>query len=57
MASRQAGETSKAADRSKRHVICQAQDVEPGHRKIVKIGGREIGVFNVNGSYHALRNI
>lgn len=28
----------------------------PGERKIVEVGGRGIGVFNVKGSYYALRN-
>ena len=28
-----------------------------GSRKIIEIGGRSIGVFNVDGKYHAVRNI
>ena len=28
----------------------------PGERKLVEIGGRSIGVFNVDGEYYALRN-
>jgi 3-phenylpropionate/trans-cinnamate dioxygenase ferredoxin subunit len=44
------------ADRN-RHVIAAAADLPPGQRKIVKVGGREIGVFNINGNYYALRNV
>ncbi len=39
-----------------RHVVGRVSDLPPGARKIVEIAGRSIGVFNVNGSYHALRN-
>lgn len=40
-----------------RHVIAAAADLPPGKRTIVKIAGREIGVFNINGTFYALRNI
>jgi len=39
-----------------RHVVCRVEELPPGARKIVEIRGREIGVFNVNGSYYALLN-
>lgn len=39
-----------------RHVICPVSELPPGSRKIVEIGGRSIGVFNVNGRFHAIRN-
>lgn len=39
-----------------RHVIGPASELPVGARKIVEIGGRTIGVFNVNGTYYALRN-
>ena len=39
-----------------RHVVALAADLPPGQRKIVNAGGREIGVFNINGDLHALRN-
>ncbi len=42
---------------NKRHVIAQAADIPPGERKVVTIGKREIGVFNVDGKFYALRNI
>ncbi len=37
--------------------VCSAKDLPPGARRIIEVGGREIGVFNVNGRYYALRNI
>jgi len=39
-----------------RHVVCQAQELPPGGRKIVEVRGRTVGVFNVNGTYYALLN-
>jgi 3-phenylpropionate/trans-cinnamate dioxygenase ferredoxin subunit len=40
----------------KRQVVARALDVAPGQVKIVNVGGREIGVFNVDGEYFALAN-
>ncbi len=40
-----------------RHIVARADDLPPGERKIVKISGREIGVFNIDGEFHALRNV
>jgi nitrite reductase/ring-hydroxylating ferredoxin subunit len=37
-------------------VVARAEEIGPGERKIVEIGGRSIGVFNIAGSYYALRN-
>jgi nitrite reductase/ring-hydroxylating ferredoxin subunit len=39
-----------------RHVVATAGEIPPGGRKLVTIGGREIGVFNHNGEYFALLN-
>ncbi|MSS70410.1 MAG: Rieske (2Fe-2S) protein [Candidatus Latescibacteria bacterium] len=39
-----------------RHVVAPVADLPPGQRKIVKVKGREIGVFNVDGALYALRN-
>lgn len=38
------------------HRICPTADLPVGERKIVEIDGKSIGVFNVNGDYHAIRN-
>jgi len=39
-----------------RHVVCAAADLRPGERRIVRVRGRSIGVFNVDGHYYALQN-
>ena len=39
-----------------KHVIGLVRDIPPGQRKIVEVEGRSIGVFNVNGTFYALRN-
>lgn len=39
-----------------RHIVATTAEIGPGQRKIVEIGGISIGVFNVNGTYYALRN-
>jgi nitrite reductase/ring-hydroxylating ferredoxin subunit len=42
---------------AKRHTIAKAEEIPPGERKVLTVAGREMGVFNVGGSYYALRNI
>ena len=39
-----------------RKVVAAAGEIPPGGRKIVEIGGREIGIFNLSGEYFALLN-
>ena len=39
-----------------RHVVGLVSEVPPGQRKIVEVEGRSIGVFNVHGTFYALRN-
>lgn len=39
-----------------RHVVATVGDLPPGKRLIVVLEGRSIGVFNVHGAFHALRN-
>ena len=39
------------------HPVARVSELPPGERKIVEVEGRSIGVFNVGGSYHALRNV
>ncbi len=38
------------------HVVCAADELPPGERRIVDIDGRSIGVLNVGGEYFASRN-
>ncbi len=40
-----------------RHAIAGIEDIPPGGRKIVKIEGREVGVFNLGGTFYALKNV
>jgi 3-phenylpropionate/trans-cinnamate dioxygenase ferredoxin subunit len=39
------------------HVVARVADLPPGSRRIVEVEGRSIGVFNVDGTFHALRNV
>lgn len=41
----------------KRFVVGPVEEIPPGSRKIIKVSGREIGVFNVDGEFFALRNV
>lgn len=40
-----------------RYVVCKVSELPPSGRRIVRVNGREIGVFNVKGRYYALRNL
>lgn len=42
--------------RARRHVVCAANEIPPGGRRIVEVDGRSIGVFNVAGRFYALHN-
>lgn len=42
--------------RARKQVAIGSADLQPGERKLVEIEGKSIGVFNVNGDYHALHN-
>ncbi|MEP7198318.1 MAG: Rieske 2Fe-2S domain-containing protein [Chloroflexota bacterium] len=39
------------------HIVAQVTDIPEGQSRIVKIGAREIGIFNVRGQFYALPNI
>ena len=38
------------------HLVCPVEALSPGDRAIVQIDNKSIGVFNVQGSFYALRN-
>jgi nitrite reductase (NADH) small subunit len=38
------------------HRVGTTGEIPPGARKIVQVENRSIGVFNVNGTYYAIRN-
>ncbi|MGE3269331.1 MAG: Rieske (2Fe-2S) protein [Chloroflexota bacterium] len=37
-------------------VVGKSEEIPPGSRKIVRVAGRSIGIFNVGGEYFAIRN-
>ena len=39
-----------------KYVVATSDEIPPGERKIVEIGGRSIGVFNIDGEFFAIRN-
>ena len=39
-----------------RHIVATVEEIPPGARKIVEVAGRSIGVFNLGGTFFALRN-
>lgn len=39
-----------------KHIVGAVTDLPPGKRLIVTLEGRSIGVFNVGGTYYALKN-
>ena len=42
---------------AEKHDVCAVSELPPGEREIVEIAGRSIGVFNVDGEFHAIRNV
>lgn len=40
-----------------RHVAALREEIPPGGRKIVRIAGREVGIFNIGGAFYALKNV
>lgn len=38
------------------HVVASVDEIAPGASKLCTVGGREIGIFNVKGSFYALSN-
>jgi nitrite reductase/ring-hydroxylating ferredoxin subunit len=39
-----------------KYVVCRLSELPPGDRRIITVGGRSIGVLNVDGALYALRN-
>ena len=39
---------------AKKHVLCTANEIPAGGKKIIKVGTRKIGVFNEDGKYYAM---
>lgn len=46
-----------ASRERKEYVLAQVDELPPGAHRVFAVEGREIGVFNVAGQYHALPNL
>lgn len=40
-----------------KHVVGRVDEIPPGGRKILRVAGREVGIFNVDGKFYALKNV
>jgi nitrite reductase (NADH) small subunit len=40
-----------------KYFVAQVSEIAPGTKKILEVGGRSIGVYNVGGQFYALRNV
>lgn len=40
----------------KKYIVARASEVGPGEKLIVEIGNMSVGVYNVKGTYYAVRN-
>ncbi|HZQ98290.1 MAG TPA: Rieske (2Fe-2S) protein [Chloroflexota bacterium] len=41
----------------KKYPVAATADIPPGGRKIYRVNGREVGIFNIQGTYYALKNV
>jgi len=41
----------------RRYPVCRSSELLPGQRKLIDVDGKSIGIFNVKGTYYALRNL
>jgi nitrite reductase (NADH) small subunit len=39
-----------------KHRVCTTEELQPGAKKVLTLEGRSIGVFNIKGTYYAIRN-
>ena len=39
------------------HVVGRAADLPPGTHRIIRAGNRELGLFNIDGAFHAIPNL
>jgi 3-phenylpropionate/trans-cinnamate dioxygenase ferredoxin subunit len=49
-------EAAASAKKPQKFVVARAEDIPPGSRLIVDVGGREVGIFNIKGSYYGMLN-
>lgn len=50
------GVSSTTRRGTSRHVVARVEEIPVGARRIVQVGNRSIGVFNVGGEFYALKN-
>jgi 3-phenylpropionate/trans-cinnamate dioxygenase ferredoxin subunit len=50
------GENDPPPPSGRKYVVARADDIPPGARRIVRVRGRSYGVFNLDGTFHALLN-
>jgi len=50
------GVTPTAGEHQPGFYACRSDEIRPGERVIRELNGRSVGVFNVDGRFHALRN-
>jgi 3-phenylpropionate/trans-cinnamate dioxygenase ferredoxin subunit len=48
--------TSRERPGDKRYIVARAADIPEGTRLIVDVEGRSIGIFNIDGRFHAILN-
>ena len=41
----------------KKHKIIKATELPTGHHSVIKVGRRELGIFNIDGAFYALPNL
>lgn len=51
------GSSPQAANERIEHVVGKASDFPEGSHRVVTIGRREIGIFNIDGVYYGLPNL
>ena len=42
---------------AREHAIGRAQDLPAGQHRLVRVAGRELGIFNIDGAFYALPNL
>ena len=45
------------ARKTREYTVAEAAELPPGSQRVVLVGRREIGLFNIGGTFHALPNL
>ena len=53
----QEGTLQEVTGQKKEYVVAPLSEIPPGAHRVVKVGRREIGIFNVEGEFYALPNL